>query len=141
MRLPNGARLVVEGHAYASNTKHLEKFHAWVACAMEHTPYYYALSNKLTLWCPLDDCRPPRRGDVERALAASEFVAYQLEHGRHVLVTCAMGINRSALVAGLALRRCGLSGESAVAAIRRSRGNIQGLQALDNPYFLELVMG
>lgn len=140
MRLPNGARLLIEGHEYARQTKNLEKFHAWTACAMECNPGYYMLENRLTLWCPLDDRDPPRKGDLERALAASGFVADQLADGKHVLVTCAMGLNRSALVAGLALRRLGFSGETVVDHIRKARPVIQGVAPLSNRSFLAMVL-
>jgi protein-tyrosine phosphatase len=136
MRLPNGGRLVIEGHEYARETAVVEKFQLWVACAMEYTPLYYALQNRLTVWCPLDDRSPPRRGDVERALAASVLVADQLQHGKHVLVTCALGLNRSSFVAGLALRRMGVSGAKAVQLIQQARGEL----ALSNQSFLELVL-
>lgn len=136
MRLPNGGRLVIEGHNYARETSVVEKFHCWVACAVEYTPLYYALQNRLSLWCPLDDRSPPRKGDIERALAASVLVADQLQHGKHVLVTCAMGLNRSAFVAGLALRRCGFSGPKVVQVIRRARGEL----ALSNQSFLGLIL-
>jgi protein-tyrosine phosphatase len=136
MRLPNGARLVIEGHRFAGVTTNLERFHTWVACAVELNPGYFARENKLTLWCPLDDCRPPRRGDMARAHQAASFVAEQLQNGKHVLVTCAMGLNRSALVAGLALRRLGFTGEQVVETIRHARGPM----SLNNPAFLEQIL-
>lgn len=136
MRLPNGSRLLVEGHDFARETKNLEKFHCWVACAREFSPYYYALENRLTVWCPLKDHDPPRKGDPERAFAAAQLVASQLREGKHVLVTCAMGLNRSALVAGLALRQLGYSPAEVVVAIRRQRGE----DALFNEAFLRLIV-
>jgi protein-tyrosine phosphatase len=136
MRLPGGARLVIEGHKFASETKNLERFHTWVACAFELNPGYFALENRLTLWCPLDDRNPPRRGDIARAQQAASFVAEQLQNGKHVLVTCAMGLNRSALVAGLALRLMDVPGEKVVRLIREARGPL----SLNNRAFLELVL-
>jgi len=140
MRFPNGARLVIEGHEFAREAKNLEKFAAWVACAREHNPGYYMLENRLTLWCPLADQNPPRRGDVNRAFAAASFVAEQLADGKHVLVTCAMGLNRSSFVAGLALRQLGIPGLEVVRLIRRARPPIQGIAALSNEAFLSLVL-
>jgi len=139
MRFPNGSRLLIEGHQFARETKNLEKFHCWVACAKEYTPLYYALENRLTLWCPLSDHDPPRKGDPERAFAASGLVADQLASGKHVLVTCAMGLNRSALVAGLALRRLGFPAEEVVGSIRRARHGVADIEALSNQAFLSLV--
>lgn len=52
--------------------------------------------------CPLPDS-DLTTAQVRAALSAGRAVAQHLHAGKSVLVTCAMGINRSALVAGLAL--------------------------------------
>jgi protein-tyrosine phosphatase len=143
MRLPNGARLLIEGHEFAWEAKNLEKFALWVACAHELNPGYYMLENRLTVWCPLADKDPPRRGDPERAMAASGIVADQLLDGKHVLVTCAMGLNRSSLVAGMALRRLGFTGPQVVDSIRYARmraAESAGIEPLSNRAFYAMVM-
>lgn len=138
MRLPNKAKLVVESHEYAMQRRgaQLDKYALWVACAKEHMPYYYSSPKHLTLWCPLDDADPPRAGDLEKAHACAAFAAGVLSSGQDVLVTCAMGLNRSALVAGLALRMLGVSGRCAVDNIRRERGR----DALCNKAYEKVVL-
>lgn len=56
--------------------------------------------------------------------------------GLPVLVRCERGLNRSCMVAGLALREFGWSGAHAVQTIRDARGPV----ALSNPYFRDLVL-
>lgn len=130
-------KLLVEGHAYAAeDRRRLGKYALWVACAEEHNPYYAAHANCLTIWCPLDDCDPPRKGDLEKAHAASELVSRALYDSGDVLVTCAMGLNRSALVAGLALRNLGWKGRKIVEVIRMERGKY----ALSNRAFEQAVL-
>ena len=122
MRLPNKAVLLVEGHKFvAADPSYLSRFALWVACAEELSPYPFAHDGCMTLWCPLDDVVPPRPGDIDRARAASFLVSRMLYSGQNVLVTCAMGLNRSALVAGLALRQLGLKGRAVVDSIRQER--------------------
>jgi len=124
MILPNNAVLKIEGHAFPTNlpVKHLKKFSLWVACAEELPPFDVAQERMLTLWCPLDDCDPMRMVDYDMAKSAAVLVARELLQKHHVLVTCAMGLNRSSLVAGLALRKLGFGGYEAIAAIQQERG-------------------
>lgn len=58
-----------------------------------------------------------------------------LNHGHKVLCQCGMGLNRSALVAGMILRQRGLSGADAVELICRQREN-----ALYNPVYREYLL-
>lgn len=84
---------------------------------------------------PLDDRELDADGALVALKAAAE-VARELKAGRRVLVTCQAGINRSALVAGLAMvMRFGWSGREAVARIRRARRPADGSQALRNKSF------
>ena len=85
---------------------------------------------------PLDDSgSPPTAEEVEGALVASREVARHRRAGRRVLVTCTAGMNRSGLIVALALRRLGVPAASAIALVRRARGD----EALSNPWFAELV--
>lgn len=137
MKLANGAKLKIEGHEYAmQDWKRLSKYALWVACAEECNPYYAENSGSLTLWCPLDDTDPPRKGDLAKAGAASALVAGVLSAGHPVLVTCQAGLNRSALVAGLALRQLGMPGRAVIDNIRMERGQ----RALGNKAFERTVM-
>lgn len=90
------------------------------------------------LHAPLDDdpTRPLREDEIVTALRAADRVARRLRAGRRVLVTCALGLNRSALVAGLAMHAVyGMKPDEIVTRIRRARGR----WALSNPNFEKLI--
>jgi len=85
--------------------------------------------------CPLTDANLPlSSGQVMRALRAAVEVARLWAHGSRVLVTCALGRNRSGLVNALALMELGHSAEASMAAVRKARPN-----AIDNPHFEHLL--
>lgn len=86
--------------------------------------------------CPLRD--EPRLGVDERtrALRSARFVARSVLGGDRVLVTCAMGWNRSGLVSGLALRALGARPADAVTLVRKARGP----NALGNAVFERFVL-
>lgn len=90
------------------------------------------------LHAPLDDdpTRPLREDEIVMALRAADRVARRLRAGRRVLVTCALGLNRSALVAALAMRAVyGMKPDEIIERIRRARGR----WALSNPNFEKLI--
>lgn len=66
---------------------------------------------------PLDDA-VPTQNEVRTALQAARVIRRLRRQGAKVLVTCAQGINRSALIVALALM---MEGESAKGAIHRIR--------------------
>lgn len=70
-----------------------------------------------------------------RVVQVAKQVADALKEKQNVLVTCLMGLNRSGLIAGLALRFLGMSGPEAVDQIRLKRAG-----ALSNPTFRRMVM-
>jgi hypothetical protein len=119
--LKNGSTLTIEGHRYAASTN-LYHYDLWVACAIEYNPYDVVDIWPMTLWCPIDDIEPPPAPHMQAAIRASKVAADDLEAGANILVTCAMGLNRSALVAGLALRRLGWGPNKVVDTIRQDRG-------------------
>lgn len=131
---PHGNQLLIEGHQYAVK-QNLAGFRLWVACAMEYSPYDYADLTHMTLWCPMDDTEPARPKDLDMAVQASGLVAAVLNQGQDVLCTCALGLNRSSLVAGLALKRLGWSTNAVVEAIMDERGDM----ALSNRDFLHAI--
>jgi hypothetical protein len=71
-----------------------------------------------------------------RLLAVARLCAQAVAAGDTVLVHCLMGLNRSALVAGMVLRHFGLTGAEAVARLRERRPG-----ALYNDVFAEFLMG
>lgn len=72
----------------------------------------------LYLYFPIDDGALP---DLTKLRAVGLFGAQLIKSGHHVLSHCAMGFNRSALVAGMILRHLGLTGGEAVEQLRRIR--------------------
>ncbi len=74
--------------------------------------------------------------ELRRALSGGAAVAEALSKGKRVLVTCAAGINRSALVAGLALVRHTKMTADEVIAIMRARRHPD---CLFNKHFVEVL--
>ena len=72
----------------------------------------------LYVYLPIDDGKLP---NLDRLHAVADLVAFLMGQGHRVLSHCGMGLNRSALVAGLALVRQGMPAEEALALIRARR--------------------
>jgi protein-tyrosine phosphatase len=109
-----------------------------ILCAQEYQPLANWFPGAAVLHAPFDDdsSRPMTTKEVTTAVQAGQAVARQLRAGGKVLVTCFAGLNRSALVAGLALiewRR--LSPNAVIMLIRAARGP----NALSNVRFIELL--
>ena len=81
----------------------------------------------LYIYFPIDDAELP---DVDKLHAIAQLGASLVAQGHKVLAHCALGCNRSALVVGLILMYLGMTGEEAVALLRRKRAG-----ALFNPTF------
>ena len=126
-------RFLAQGSRPENHSRLYHVFDTVVLCAMEDQDI--PLPGVEVIHVPLDDGPPPPRGDVAMAWQAAKTVAKRTRQGKRVLVTCHMGLNRSGLVTGLALRMLGYSSEQAVEAIRRARS----WQAMRNPHFLELL--
>lgn len=106
-----------------------------VLCAEEIQPPDTAFPGVRVIRAPLDDTWDLPATQFCLALAAAERVARDLSAGRRVLVTCAMGLNRSGLVSSLALHRLtGRSGAECAALVRTARP-----RALFNQHFGELL--
>ena len=74
--------------------------------------------------------------EVMLVTSNARTISRYLHTGQRVLVTCAMGLNRSALVAGLAMQRAfDMSTEDVVGQIRATRSAL----ALSNPGFVRLL--
>lgn len=82
-----------------------------------------------------DDGHPPTKEEIDLAIAAGEAVAHQVIVGNNVLSTCHMGLNRSALVAGLAMRFLGWEADGTIRKIRSARGP----WALSNEWFEQVI--
>jgi protein-tyrosine phosphatase len=109
-----------------------------VLAAEEYQPPAELFPGVEVLHTPLDDDprRPLRPDEILAATTAGSRVARRLRAGRRVLCTCRMGLNRSALIAALALHEIyGMSADKIVARIRQARG----AWALSNPNFEKML--
>jgi len=88
-------------------------------------------------YLPLDDLPLPLP-DITRAAVKklARKLAAHVQHGENVLVTCAMGLNRSGLITGTTLKVLGMPGIEAVRKLRQLRDP----QALSNPVFFAYVV-
>lgn len=109
-----------------------------VLAAMEYQPPAHLFPGTEVIHVPLDDdpSRQMREDEIVEATRAAGRVARRLRAGRRVLVTCAMGLNRSGLVAALAMHEVhGMGADEIVERLRRARGK----RALSNPHFEKLL--
>jgi protein-tyrosine phosphatase len=86
----------------------------------------------LYVYLPFHDAMLP---NLERLQSVASLVAGMAASGQRVLCHCGAGLNRSPLVAGLALVAMGLSPGDAVELIRRRRPG-----ALYNEHFLQYLL-
>lgn len=87
--------------------------------------------------CPLEDSeRPLTKAEIKDVRRAVGAVKYAIHYRRRVLVACAEGINRSALVAALAIRQYTGFGPNVVLAMLREKRH---WRCLSNPVFENMV--
>lgn len=87
------------------------------------------------IYVPLDDSGPPPTPEECWLIRnTASRVARRINAGKHVLVTCWQGRNRSGVISGLALVELGLPGFRAARRIQRLR------KGLTNPHFYEMVV-
>ena len=111
---------------------------AIVLAAEEYQPPAHLFPGIEVIHAPLDDApgRRMRADEIAVATQAAKRVAQLLRSGRRVLSTCQMGLNRSSLVAALAMHDVyGMSADEIVKKLRRARGS----WALSNPNFEKLL--
>jgi len=109
-----------------------------VFCAEELQPQLRALPRtKQAVYVPMDDdpYKPVPALIQKKVAAIGTALAQEIRAGRRVLVTCAMGANRSGLVTGMTLVALGHKGHTAVDLIRAKRILGGGQKALFNPIF------
>jgi len=127
-------RYLAQGSVPTPGARLSASFDTVVLCAVEHQRV--PLPGVEVMYVPLDDSGPPPTAlEVQLAWKAAKLVAKRVRAGKRVLVTCAMGRNRSGLVMGFTLIMLGLTAQQAVAAIRRARG----ADALSNRHFVQLL--
>ncbi len=125
-------RLWVGGHPPVD--RDLPDFDVLVLCAVEIQPERLAFSRRVVR-CPLPDASLTAL-EQRLAISRARVVAGALASGQRVLVTCHKGLNRSALVAALALACITrMSSRDLVRLIRERRSP----KALGNPHFVRLL--
>lgn len=72
----------------------------------------------LYIYFPIKDGKMP---DEEKLHGVAELGSTLIQNGHRVLSHCGLGLNRSALVAGLILVNLGMSGKDAVTLLREKR--------------------
>ncbi len=87
---------------------------------------------------PLNDAAPTTE-EAAMALKAGIEVYEHNRDGKRVLVTCQAGVNRSALIAAIAMVLSGLSADDAITRIRAARKPESGCMPLFNRHFCELI--
>ena len=111
---------------------------AIVLAAMEYQPPAHLFPGTEVIHAPLDDApgRHMREDEIAIATKAADRVSRLLRAGRRVLSSCQLGLNRSSLVAALAMHDVyGMSADEIIARLRRARGS----WALSNPNFEKLL--
>jgi len=112
----------------------LPEFDVLVLCAQELQPRELAFHGRV-LRCPIPDGTLDHQ-ELTRAVLTAKDVGDELLAGRRVFVTCAMGLNRSALVAALALARATkMTAPEIIGRIRQRRH----ATALYNAHFQEII--
>lgn len=112
----------------------LPRIDTLVLCARELQPDALAFHGPV-LRCPIPDAELDAV-QVAIVAKAAVSVAKAIVSGQRVLVTCRMGLNRSALVVALALHQLTtMDAKQVVAHIRRKRN----ADALSNAYFVSII--
>jgi protein-tyrosine phosphatase len=111
-------------------------FDTVVLCAYEHQTVPFTGCHIVK--APLDDA-VPTQSEVHTAISAARTVHAMRQREKRVLVTCAQGVNRSALVAAMALMLDGWPAPLAVHQIREYRKPPIGMKPLSNQHFTKLL--
>lgn len=116
-----------------------QHFNAVVLCAEELQELPFSCSRLHIVKVPIDDAKPSPR-EIQTAVSAAKTVHALRKKGKRVLVTCAQGVNRSSLVAAMALMLDGDSAKVAIHRIRELRKPPIGLTPLFNSHFTDLLL-
>jgi protein-tyrosine phosphatase len=117
-----------------------KNFDALVLAAREFQDVFpiHKYPGTVVIHAPLQDGKPDNE---EKAIALrAALQVYELNRdGKKVLVTCAKGVNRSALIAALAMLIGGWSLDKAIGNLRKYRKPLSGATPLFNPHFLNFL--
>jgi protein-tyrosine phosphatase len=109
-----------------------------VLAAVEYQPPAESFPGTEVIHAPIDDAplRSMTADEIGIAARAGRQVAQHLRVGHRVLSTCQMGLNRSALVAALAMHEVyGMEADEIITRLRRARGS----WSMSNPNFERLL--
>lgn len=112
----------------------LPEFTTLLLCAQELQPTTLAFGGRV-IRCGIDDAAITQ-DEVSRIVSAAREALVDWRQGGRVLVTCAMGINRSALTAAVMLREITRAPvDKVIATIRKRRDR----RCLSNPTFVKVL--
>jgi hypothetical protein len=135
IRLSNGAMLAIGGKPVEGPWLAAGGYKMLVLAAKQHQPPDLRFPGVRVVHCPLPDKITGLSPVEHRAVVrCSKLAARYLADGKSVMFTCEVGLNRSALIATMALRRLGMSRDRAIRIVRKMR-----LGALNNPRFVRIV--
>ena len=119
-------------------------FDLLVLCARELQQPSIDFHNVAVIHAPNDDSEaygPLTREKLRVAIRAARKVAKAVKRGEQVLVTCALGMNRSGLVSALALHLLyGWPGGQCLKWVRKHRPTKGRCPPLSNPDFIEALL-
>lgn len=117
-----------------------KNFDALVLAAKEFQDVFpvHKYPNTKLILAPLNDAKPSAK-EQATALKAALEVHDLNKQGKKVLVTCAAGVNRSALIAGLSMVVAGDNAQHAINRIRKHRKPPSGSTPLFNPHFQKML--
>ena len=113
-----------------------DQFDVVVFCAREFQPKWERCKAEL-VYAPLDDDGTLTQQQLGLALNTARHVVARLSQGRRVLVTCHMGLNRSAFVAALVMSM--MSPQSRMSNIIARIRKVRGPLALSNGAFVKAL--
>lgn len=123
------------GKASAGQVPARARHDVLVLCAYEFQPHDRLFPGVEVVRCPIDD-HPPTKDERRLVRTVSILVSRFVKRGDHTLVTCQMGLNRSAFVAALAMIRLGCLPAEAIDRIR----SVRGKDALFNESFERYIL-
>jgi protein-tyrosine phosphatase len=108
-----------------------------VLCAVEYQLPQSEFPECELISIPLhDDLVPLNPTEIERIRECVDDVGRALLSNKQCLITCFMGLNRSALITALTMcKYLGCTPNEAIARVRSCRGS----HALSNPYFVNII--
>lgn len=131
--------LIAQGAYPGAHPGLFQVFDVIVYMAEEKQPTVRTPPGKLALYGPMDDdvYRPVPTSIGNELHVLAQQCARHAAQGRKLLITCAMGKNRSGLMVGLTLLKLypSWTPEQAIALIRRNRKLPDGDIALSNSMF------